>query len=145
MVEYSDDDLKRATGIVEGLRVDSERPLEDLVEHPLVDREDGLSVIDLQWHFIQFYDDLRLVADFGLNFPAVRLTGEGVVPIALSELGRVPPYFRDYLYRRSIRFRERLREELRRTVRRFGDAATTLSPPEAETTFLSRASKFLAS
>jgi hypothetical protein len=79
MVEYTKDDLSRATGIVEDLGTkEGRRQLKEL--------EDGLSVTDLQTDAEQFYDDVDLLALFALDFPAMRLGDERLVPIALSEI-----------------------------------------------------------
>lgn len=145
MGDYTDDDLKRARGIVEGLRTEEGR------ERRLRDLEDGLSVADLQAHAEQFYDDLDLLEYVGLDFPAVRLGDKRLVPVALSEVTRdsvptsgIPVRLWRPMFPSSY-LRDMLYEELRRTMRRFGDAATTLSPSEARNTFVSRASEFLAS
>jgi hypothetical protein len=138
LVAYTKDDLKRATGIVEGLSENRERRLEDL--------EDGLSIADLQAHAEQFYDDLDLLASLGFDFPAVRLGNKHVVPVALSEVTRALPSSFPGRVWRELYYRDSLKQRLSRTMRRFGDAATWLSPPEkARETFVSRASEFLAS
>ena len=138
MVDYTDDDLQRALGIVRSLG-SAEGPR-------LGELEDGLSVVDLQSSAEQFYNDLSLIEDFGLDFPALFLAGERRVPVALSEIMHGffpfgPYYLRDFPRVRS--FREEVYEELRRWRARSG--VTTLSPDEARNTFISLASEFLAS
>lgn len=139
MVDYTDDDLQRALGIVRGLGTAEGRPrLEEL--------EDGLSIVDLQSSAEQFYNDLGLLEDFGLDFPALFLGGERPVPVALSEVMHGffpigPYYWRDFF--RVPYLREQVYEELRRWRARYG--TTTLSPDEARNIFISLASEFLAS
>src|SRR5262249_36176479 len=113
--------------------------------------EDGLSVTDLQADAEQFYDDVDLLEQFELDFPVVHLGDKGLVPVALSEITApsAPPFrFAARLWRYGfpiLPMRDLLSEEMRRGKARLGDAATTLSPPDARKTFVSRASEFLAS
>lgn len=144
MINYTDDDLKRATNLVEGLQKGEGN------ERYFRDFEDGLSIADVQLHAQEFYDDLDLLQAANVDFPAVRLGDKNIIPVALSELipgtasmiGFPTRVWRDILPI-SI-WRDEIVAEIPRLMRRFGQAATNLPHDDARSAFVSRASEFLA-
>jgi hypothetical protein len=144
MPDYSDQEARKARRIVERLLdVDQEAP----------DIEDMLVVSDIESDAAEFVAEMRLLEAIGVDAPAVRVGEEELVPVALSLIagtgwqrlppmggGRSPawhnhPFFHElaYDYFRSF-FEERERFP----------AFATISREHARSTFLKRASEFLA-
>lgn len=138
MAEYTDNDLNRAAGIVEGLQSEDGRA------RRFDDLQEGLSIADVHANATTFFQELELVGYFDVGFPAVRLGDRGLVPVSLREsIGRGLPgigfplrdFPPDFWYRLVY-------DALRDRRERFGEV--TLSPSEARNTFITRASEFLA-
>lgn len=143
MADYSESEAREARRIVERLLGPEE-------EAP--DIEDALVVSDIQSDAAEFAGELQVLEEIGVDVPAVRI-GEELVPVALSLLvgslwpssplqwvarGRRwlgHPYFRDWLH---FYFRSLLEDRDR------FPALEKLSREEARSTFVRRATDFLA-
>lgn len=144
MAEYSHDDAQYARHIVNQLLND---------ERAVLEIGNDIVVYDLQKDAADFSSDLELLEDIGADVPAIRVAGEYLVPMSLSYFvgqqwfgypsmlisqsrqWRRHPYIREWLY------------DLFLSLRR-GDGSpdgnNTMSRDEARSTFIVRATDFLA-
>ena len=136
MVEYTDQDMTRASRILEGM---FQRELRtDEIEL-------GASISDVEADTVQFIAELDLLADLDLTCPAVRLDGD-LVPVSLFEFaapgsvsaerlrrfGRLFPFSEEYFYYARSRWARALED------------GPSLTVEAARATFLTRAREFLA-
>lgn len=141
MADFSREDSEYAERIVERLANGEGEGLE---------LEQDLVVSDLEVDANTFSEELSLLGDFNTNFPAVSIAGE-TVPISLSAaLGRserwLPFPFGIRRWRRHRFFDEAMYEYLRPILsgERLFEGITSMSLQEARSTFMERATDFLA-
>lgn len=133
MVEYSADDEYSARNTVEMLLSDERKAIE-------LDNE--LSIFDIEKDAAEFRADLDILSIVGADVPALRIGDDGSVPVSLSSLGLWPSLRSRGLFWRHRYFRELL-YYLREDIGSLGEV--TISREEARSSFLRRATSFLAS
>ena len=115
--------------------------------------EDGLSIIDVQAHAVEFRDDLEILSDFGTDIPSIRIGDGGPVPVSLSYLmfEGFPFQPRFYGARRWRRYPHILLDEyVSRAIRDIRDGYAPIEGLEmisagvARANFLRQATDFLA-
>jgi len=138
MAKYSERDLAAAERIVRGLFN------REVNTH---DWEDGITIEDIEGDTDQFIDDLELLAEFGLDVPAIRIGEQGeLIPIELRHLLEINgvigiPRGR-YLRSTPLRdFLYELRDEMYRAIER---SESKIPRSEARATFERLATRFLA-
>ena len=140
MAEYTDDDARDAKKIVESLLEDPQADFE--LKHSLV-------ISDLEADAAEFTADLELLKAIGADAPALSISSEDFIPIALSLIAG--PSWQDWPYirggrRRYYPFFDEWLYELRSSLskERTPGGIHTVSRKQARSTFLSRATDFLA-
>lgn len=139
MVDYTEEDLGRASRIVDSL-FEGERQI-DGIEH-------GASIIDVEVNTRQFVAELDVLADFDLRFPAVKLGDGELVPVSLGAItpplvggiwtrGLLPKMHRSPYWDEYFDYARRGLEQALKEV-------PTLPIETARKTFMTRARKFLA-
>jgi hypothetical protein len=144
MAEYSREDARNATRIVESLLSGEAEGLS---------LEQDLAVSDLESDANVFSGELALLEDYDIDFPAARI-GDRKVPVSLrlivGQSDGLFPFNRggtkqDRYWRRHPYFYEEMYHFLRSRLRDGRpNEFTTMSREEARTTFVERASDFLA-
>lgn len=143
MTDITEDDLKHARNVVENLIKNGEQ------KGLLTELKDGLSVVDIQENAEQFIAEMYLLKRLGIDFPALPFGDNHPVPITLTEF---IPYWSPTLVRTitfqhdfDLFWKRFFRQLIQRGLARFGKAVEELRLSDAKESFVTHASKFLAS
>ncbi len=141
MVEYTQDEARRAERIVEGLLAE---------ERPRVDLQQGLSIIDVEHDANEFLGDLEILSAIDTNVPALHVGDKGFVPVSLSLIGldmfRRRTSHRPFARYPSFFWREILDSfyDVLTGEDKLYEGLSTISRQEAHASFIRQAIDFLA-